>query len=188
MLSTIFPDHHKSWQIFQIFLQSTAKELLIPYVQECSSQCVPPSVPGYYKWLDSVQNPNYKFMCEVVFTYCLALHVFRAGVRRNNSEAIIASRAKFAPLFYGLNMPFYMETFVRDSFLRMQCPPDILAFIEQHESYSASGCDSKGEGGDFILEAKNRATKRILPPGLPDEKSWLQVCRNLDKFEKVYIF
>lgn len=88
-------------------------------------------------------------MSEVVFTYCLALHVFRAGIRRNNSTAIQAGKVKFSPLFFGFNMPFYMETFIRDSIVRVQCPPEVLAFIEANESYSTSGHDSKGEGGRF---------------------------------------
>ena len=82
-------------------------------------------------------------------------------------------------------MPFYMEIETRDSLVRMQCPPVINGFIEGHESYSVSGNDSKGEGGDFILESKNRKTKMFIPAGLPDNNKWLQVCRNVDKLEKV---
>lgn len=85
-------------------------------------------------------------MAEVVFTYCLALHVFRAGVRRNNSLAINAAKTKFSPLFFGLNMPIYIETFIRDSFLRIQCPDKLRKFLEDNESYSVSGNESKGEG------------------------------------------
>lgn len=54
-----------------------------------------------------------------------------------------------------------------------------------------SGHHSKGEGGDFILESKNKETKRWLPPGAPKFVHWNQACRNLDKLEKVnkfYIF
>lgn len=69
--------HHKSWQILSIFMEAMASELLVSYVK------------SHYLSFTSgacnlgVRNPN-KFMAEVVFTYCLALHVFRAGVRRNN--------------------------------------------------------------------------------------------------------
>ncbi|VDH89380.1 Hypothetical predicted protein, partial [Mytilus galloprovincialis] len=83
-------------------------------------------------------------------------------------------------------MSFYMETFVRDLFVRVQCPPEVLAFIEDNESYSVSGNESKGEGGDFILENYNRKTKRLIPAGLPDNNKWLQVCRNVDRLDKVY--
>lgn len=115
----------------------------------------------------------------------MALHVFRAEVRGNNTAAIQTAKVKFSPLFFGLNMSFYMETFVRDLFVRVQCPPEVLAFIEDNESYSVSGNESKGEGGDFILENYNRKTKLLIPAGLPDNNKWLQVCRNVDRLDKV---
>lgn len=127
----------------------------------------------------------YEFMREVVFTYCLSIHVFRAGVRRNNADAINCSKAKFAPLFFGLNMPFYVETYIRDSLTRIQCPPEVLAFIERHESYSLSGNESKVEGGEFVLEAKKRETKRLVPSGVPTNQIWTNICRNVDRLSKV---
>ncbi|XP_062621416.1 uncharacterized protein LOC134283013 [Saccostrea cucullata] len=48
-----------------------------------------------------------------------------------------------------------------------------------------SGHPSKGEGCDFILEAKNRQAKSWLPSGAPKEKHWQQTCRNLDNLEKI---
>lgn len=82
-------------------------------------------------------------------------------------------------------MPIYMETFIRDSFLRIQCPDKLRKFLEDNESYSVSGNESKGEGGDFVLEAKNRRTKMWIPSGVPDNNKWLNVCRCIDKLEKV---
>ena len=82
-------------------------------------------------------------------------------------------------------MPFYMETFFRDSVLRAKCPPELLNFLENHESYSVSGNDCKGEGGDFVLESFNRNIKRLLPPGLPEEQSWIRACRNVERMTKV---
>ncbi|XP_062594161.1 uncharacterized protein LOC134255654 [Saccostrea cucullata] len=178
-------DHHKSWQIFQIFLHAMAEELLLLYAREELKRNERPTGEGFYKWTKHVKNPNYKFMVDAVFTLCLSLHVFRAGVRRNNTSAIRTALFKFAPLFFGFSMPFYIETFIRDSFFRIQCPPEIRNFIENNESFSISGNCSKGEGGDFILESKNRKTKMWMPGGLPDEKTWLPVCRNIDRLEKV---
>ncbi|XP_062592407.1 uncharacterized protein LOC134253831 [Saccostrea cucullata] len=179
-------DHHKSWQTLQIFLHAMSEELITPYVRHCKSDNLHPSLAGYYGWLQSSQpTALYEFMREVVFTYCLSIHVFRAGVRRNNTDAINCSKAKFAPLFFGLNMPFYMETYIRDSLTRLQCPPEVLAFIERHESYSVTGNDSKGEGGDFVLEAKNRETKRLVPSGVPTNQMWTNICRNVDRLGQV---
>lgn len=74
---------------------------------------------------------------------------------------------------------------MRDSFVRIQCPGKVRGFIEEHESYRVSGSDAKGEGGDFILEAKNRKTKMWIQNGVPDEEKWRNVCRCIDKLEKV---
>lgn len=33
----------------------------------------------------------YRFLMEAIFTYTIAVYMFRAGVRRNNTDVIIAS-------------------------------------------------------------------------------------------------
>ena len=137
-------------------MEAMTSELLLVYIRE-TTESSPPSVLGFYQWYLGVGNPNYKFIAEVVFTYCFALHVFRACVWRNNACAITAGTCKFLPLFFSLNMPIYMETYIRDSFI--QCPEEMKRFLEENESFSVSGNESKGEGGDFILESKNRKTK-----------------------------
>lgn len=48
-----------------------------------------------------------------------------------------------------------------------------------------SGNSCKGEGGDFVLESKNRKTKMFIPAGVPNQQKWLNVCRNIDRLEKV---
>ena len=48
-----------------------------------------------------------------------------------------------------------------------------------------SGNNSKGEAGDFNLEAINGKCKRWSPPGIPKENHWLQVCRNFNILDKV---
>ena len=84
-------------------------------------------------------------MAEKVFTYCLALHVFRAGVGRKIACALNVGICKFPPIFFGQNMPIYMEIYTRESFIRFQYP-------EKNESDSVSGRESKWEEGDFTLE------------------------------------
>ena len=124
---------------------------------------------------------NCMFLSEAVFTYFSSLHVFRAGVLRNNCKAINVAKARFSPLFYGLSISFYMETFFRVSVLRAKCPPELLNFLENHEFYSVSGNDCKGEGGDCVLESFNRNIIR----GLPEEQSWIRGCRNVESMTKV---
>lgn len=46
-----------------------------------------------------------------------------------------------------------------------------------------TGYESKEEGGDFILEAKNRKTK--MWSLLRHYNTWLNVCRCVDNLEKV---
>lgn len=87
-----------------------------------------------------------------------------------NSDAINVAKARFAPLFYGLNMPFYIETFFRDSVLQTKCPPFLLNFLKNNDFYSVSGNDCKGESEYFVLEIFNRNVKLLLPSGLPDDQ------------------
>lgn len=66
-----------------------------------------------------------------------------------------------------------------------KCPPELHSFMKTHESYPVSGNDSKGEGGDFVLEANNLTNKRLLPVGLSDDQAWVRACRNIDRNGKV---
>ncbi|XP_062590244.1 uncharacterized protein LOC134251839 [Saccostrea cucullata] len=175
-------DHHKSWQILEIFLFAMSGELLVPYVRQALEKKETPSVEGF---LASNKTPNAALMAKIVFDHSLALHVFRAGVRRNNTEVILCSRSKFSPLFFGLNMPFYMEAFVRDSLIRIQCPPAVNEFMRKNETYTVTGNESKGEGGDFVLENLNRKSKSFMPPGLPTDEKWLTISRNIDKLDEI---
>ena len=147
-------------------------EILVPYVQRLLASHQEPTVDGF---LDSLLTPNEKFMYDIIFNFSLALHVFRAGVRWNNSDAILASRSVFSPLFFGLNMPFYTEAYIRDSLIWVQCPSEVCDFIANHESYSISGNNSKGEGGDFVLENLNRKAKSFMLPGLTSEEKWTRL-------------
>ena len=56
-------------------------------------------------------------------------------------------------------------------------------YIKSHESYSASGDDFKGDGGDYIVEAENRNLKSHLPPGIPSLKNWI-ISSRCDKYLK----
>lgn len=67
--------------------------------------------------------------------------------------------------------------------IRVQCPSAVHDFIKQNESYSVSGNESKGGGGDFVLENLN--SKSFMPPGLPSNEKWLTISRDIDKLDKV---
>ncbi|CAC5386633.1 unnamed protein product [Mytilus coruscus] len=94
-----------------------------------------------------------------------------AAVRRNNSPLILASRMRFALLFYSLNMTNCQELHNRDTLMQVNMPPDVKTLIDHNQSFSSTGHPSKGEGGDFILDAQNR-TKMRMAPGIPTEDRW----------------
>lgn len=85
-------DHHTSWQILEIFLYAMSAELILPYARQVLADNLEPSVRGF---LEHLRTPNQKLMYNILFNFSLALHDFRAGVRRNNSEVILASMSKF---------------------------------------------------------------------------------------------
>ena len=178
-------NHHKSWQIFEIFLNGTSREMLTYYVKQCLSVNQNPTVDGFYKWIAGSKSKNMQFMFKVIFTFCLALHVYRIGVRRNNKDYILSAMKKLSVLFYGLNMTQYMEIDLKHRLNMSQCPQEVKQFVEQCYGMSQSGHVSKCEGGDFILESKNKRMKMWLPPGVPTFKRWLRVCRNLESVEQM---
>ncbi|XP_062590246.1 uncharacterized protein LOC134251841 [Saccostrea cucullata] len=133
-------DHHKSWQILEIFLFAMSGELLVPYVR----QALEKETPSVEEFLASNKTPNEALMAKIVFDHSLALHVFRAG-----------------------------------------CPPAVNEFIRKNEAYTVTGHESKGEGGDFVLENLNRKSKGFMPPGLPTDEKWLTISRNIDKLDEI---
>ncbi|XP_053402977.1 uncharacterized protein LOC128558141 [Mercenaria mercenaria] len=178
-------DHHKAWMILNIFLQGTVDEILTTYIKYCTNERQTPSVTGLYQYISISKDKNFRFLCDATFNIVLAVFVFRSGVRRNNSKFIMAGKSKFIKLFYGFNHTYYQEIVYRDLKTRTLAPQEVKEFLEKTESFSVSGHESKGEGGDFVLEAVNGKSKRWLPPGIPQHQHWLQVCRNLDLLDKI---
>lgn len=179
-------DHHKAWQILQIFFKATTYALLEPYVHNCRSNKTAPSVEGLYLCCNN-QTKNYMFLFKCTFTYMFALDLFRSSVRRANFDIMSVCLHKFSQLFYGLNMTTYMEITIRVDHLLQSAPPEVLQFIKDNICLSQSGHPSKGEGGDFILESVNKKIKSWMPPGVPTEQRWLRVCRNLNSMEKIKV-
>ncbi|CAG2230053.1 unnamed protein product [Mytilus edulis] len=164
-----------------IFMHSMAQEQLVPYCSQEAKTNSNPILSGYFSYLNGSTSSNYKFMLEVVFTYCLAIFVFRAGIRRNNSNAIQAGKVKFSPLFFGFNMPFIWiseiqlsEYNVRHKSWRSQTNLTVLVVMIQKEKVV-----------DFVLENINRKSKMWMPSGLPDKKKWREVCRNIDRLDEL---
>ena len=62
-----------------------------------------PTVDGFLKW-----NPNktYPVVCQLVFTYALAIMRNKLGYHNNNEKIQSAGRYKFMELFMGLTTQF----------------------------------------------------------------------------------
>lgn len=52
-------------------------------------------------------------------------------------------------------MPFYMDAYIRDLMIRMQCQ-FVVYDIANLEIYSASGNESKVEGRNFVLKNEQK--------------------------------
>ena len=178
-------DHHKSFQILEITIIACSLELVRQHVHEMARAGKEADYKSYCRFLQGVKDPNFLFLNEAIFTYLYSLFLFRAGMRMGNWEAILAGRTKFSPLFFGLHQTFYQEIEVRDLLCRVCMPPPLVDFTHDHETFTVTGVNTKGEGGDFILEAKNRKIKRMMPPGLPTKTKWKEVISNADSLDRV---
>ena len=107
-------------------------------VTAISRSCPSPAGVSNSRGVFSMDTPAVSIVCFFVRS-SIYLLLITSCLRRNNCKAINVAKARFAPLFYGLSMPFYMDTFFRDSVLRAKCPQEMLNFLENHESYSVSG-------------------------------------------------
>lgn len=64
------------------------------------------------------------------------MYLFRAGIRRNNSNVIMASRLKFSSLYFGVSKTNYQQIELLDIIMRVSAPAEIFQFIQEHESFS----------------------------------------------------
>ena len=109
-------------------------------------------------------NHNYLLAYKLT-DFLIALTMMRAGVRRNNADAMLAGRQRLAPVFFAGQHMLYQRLIMRDMLQRVQAPAKVQRYLRETTSYSMSGDDTRGEGADFLLEAKNRDTRAWLPPG-----------------------
>ena len=61
------------------------------------------SVNDYlYDWMPNVgrKNATYRYIFGMIWTYLMALWVFRMGIRRNNAAYVRAGQMTFATVFH----------------------------------------------------------------------------------------
>ena len=88
-------DHHKSWQAFLTFLIGTSDHIIQHYIDTCTVNKYTPNSNHFFQWCNSIKNKAFAVLLELLFSYGFGIFLFRAGVRRNNSEIMICARQKF---------------------------------------------------------------------------------------------
>ena len=121
----------------------------------------------------------------MTFLYLLSFSLLTEAVRKNHHQRIITARVQFAPLFYSFHHPKYQRLHFRDILQRVQMPKELRNYINANESFSVSGKDNAGQGGDFVHEELDKRIKSLLPPIMPTNDIWTRVCRKLTDLEEI---
>ena len=178
-------NHHKAWSLILIFHMGTLSELVVEYVRECLVKGATCCAKEFIAWARKSNKPCYLYALEQVCRYSQAIINFRMGIRRNNHLLAKAGKFFFKECFYGRNHPKYQAIEVHDTLQYQVLPEKVQKLLDDHTSISKSGDKSKGEDCDFVLEELNKETKKWLPRGVPKEKVWYNVCRNLENLQSL---
>ena len=180
-------DHHKSWAIFITFFLASLQELVVPYVRSCMKEKEDPTPAGFVAYASANRNvPNFSYMYDQVLKFALAIVNFRMGTRRNNSRLIRSGKYMFNSMFHGRKHPIYALIDVNDALIYHIAPEPVKNFISTNESCNKHANDkSSGQDADFMLEEANKETKSWIPRGVPDDKAWQTVCRNLPHLHSI---
>ena len=177
-------NHHLTWQTIKVVLQSGTKELLLPYVRHCLSEHKEPSVKDYMVWAATATNNVYQ-MVRKFMNLLTAFTMMRTGIRRNNDRTMLAGRQKLAPVMFISKHQIYQRLLLRDMIVRQQQPTPIRQYVANTSAYTVSGDNTRGEGGYFILESKNKNTKSWLPPVVPSPTQWTHAARYTEQLEEL---
>ena len=174
-------DHHKGWTFCQIARHSVTQELLIPFTrQELLSDQPQLSTSAFLKFVIASSDPNYAFMCDIIFKLLDAVFMFRAGVRSNIPQFIRAGRAKYAKVWPGRHHPLYCELEMSDTICLSRMPQEIHSLIEASASINLSDHPNHGQGADVRLEELN---KQVHEPSTSD---WRITCSNFDQLNMLH--
>jgi hypothetical protein len=176
-------DYHKSWFMLLSFHIGSINELVLDYVRDCMKTGTTPTAEHFISVNKIGKSPNYLYLQEQVFTYSQSILNMRMGTRRNNVPLILAAKHKGKGLFHGRSHDKYQMIELYESLYYELFPTQLREFMNKCQSLSKSGDPSKGQDFDFILEEVNKVTKMWIPKGLPSERTWLKVCRNIDDLE-----
>ena len=110
-------DHHRNK--FYVCLDAISKELLVPFVGESNKNDRDSTAEFYQEWLRYVEVRSYLFYYHITY-YLLSFYLLTQGVRKNNSNTIMAARVQFAPLFYSFQHPKYQHLYLCNIWQRVQ--------------------------------------------------------------------
>ena len=177
-------DNHLTWQLVRIVLESLVKELMVPYVRQSMEAGKEVTVQDYMQWMDHTKNKNYQLHQKFV-NVLIAMTQMRTGIRTNSCRSMLAGRQRLAPLMFIGRNRIHQRLLLRDMISRQQQPPAVKQFVERTTTYSVSGENTRHEGGDFILEAKNKLVKSWIPPGVLSFDQWVHATRCAEQLEGV---
>ena len=177
-------DHHKGWTLCRIARESVCRELVVPFVHEkleVGQQNL--TAKEFFEYVMCAQDPNYAFMCDILFEILDAVFMYRGGIRCNIKEFIEAGQAKFAKMWCGRWHPLYRELEVCDLVQQLRMPADVRQLVDTSTSINLKGTHGTGEGADFRLEEVNRQVQNWLP-NIPSAEDWKIACCNFDDLVK----
>jgi len=174
-------DNHKAWQAFQIFIFGMTKEIVHLWASQTEDEL---STLNFLKWQSEHTSANIRFVCQLIFTFGLAIYAQRVGDRNNDVLTSDAGRFAFMPFFYSFNHKYYQEIEYRDLANKASYPPPVQAQCNRNLTFGKH--KERHQGGDFILEQKIKRQKMIAPKGPVDKFTWQRISRSVDKIENIY--
>ena len=96
----------------------------------------------------------------------------------------MAARIQFAPLFYSFQHRKYQRLYLRDIWQRVQMSHILQNYLCAQESFSVSGKENAGQGGDFLHQELNKRIKSLFPTVMHTEDVCRKIFRNLEDLEE----
>ena len=181
-------DTHKAWKLLLIFYYGTLKEMVLQYILHAREHGVTDlSNKGFQHFYADHKSEDklYNYYYEMVLRFAQSIINLMMAVRRNNAVLLQSAKYKFKELFHARHHPKYQAIEIYDTLYQVQAPAEVEHFLNVHSSASRSGSPYHGEDFDFILEAENRRTKRMCPPGVPTDEQWEVICRNATNLDEL---
>ena len=111
-------------------MEALAQEIMYEFVSDTTSTMH--SAQTFDDWLhNSVKSKSFQLACTLVFECYAALKCFRCGVRKCNSNMMLAGRQGMAPVMFVGNHAIYRKIIHNDMFIRSMAPPEIATYHSQ---------------------------------------------------------